>query len=286
MSSHTWKVLYSMLRQVDKQIPRDGRCKQFSDLQIVAMYLWAVCHDRPQVWAVDRENYSKTFRPRRLPSRSQFNRRIKSPRCRALLQGLEDRFTVVLLSGVLMMDGRALRVGPHSQDRDAGRGWAGGAFAKGYKLHVIASENGVILAWRILPLNVCEKTVAVDLIAQVKPRGLLLADSFYDAGHLYERVRACGGQLLTPLPANVGGGHRMQSLGRRRAAEIWARAETALLYRRRDAIERIFSQQSSFGGGLAPLPAWVRGLERVQRWVAAKIMIYHLRLQMRGKKAA
>jgi hypothetical protein len=286
MSSHTWKVMYSMLRQVDRQIPREGRRKRFSDLQVVAMYLWAVQHDRPQCWAVDRENYSRVFRPRRLPSRSQFNRRLKSRRCQAVLKGLEARLASVPDKSVLMMDGRVLRVGPYSQDRDARTGWGGGGYAKGYKLHVIASENGVILAWRLLPLNVCEKTVAVELIDQVQPPQLLLADGYYDAGHLYEQVRACGGQLLTRLPAKVGGGHRVQSPGRLRAAEMWVSGEAASLYRRRDGIERIFSQQSSFGGGLAPLPAWVRGLERVRRWVGAKMIIYHLRLWNRGKRAA
>jgi hypothetical protein len=286
MSSHTWKLLYSTLRQVDKQIPREGRRKRFSDLLIVAMYHWAVRHDRPQCWAVHRENYSKLFRPRRLPSRSRFNRRIKSPRCQALLKGLAERGAGASTTDVLLMDGRALRVGPHSQDRDAHKGWAGGGYAKGYKLHVIASENGVILASRVLPMNVSELTAATDLIAQVRPQGLLLADGGYDAGHLYEQVRACGGQLLTRLPARVGKGHRAQSPGRLQAAAMWAAGEATAPYRQRDKVERIFSQQSSFGGGLAPLPAWVRGLERVQRWVAAKILIYHLRLKSRGKTAA
>ncbi len=141
MSSQTWRLIYSMLREVDKQVPKQGRRKQFSDLQIAAMYLWAVAHDRPQCWAVQRENYSRVFRPRRLPSRSQFNRRIKSQRCQALLEGLTQRAaTMPEKAGVLMMDGRVLRVRPHSQDRDARTGWGSGEYAKGYKLHAIASE--------------------------------------------------------------------------------------------------------------------------------------------------
>ncbi len=265
MSSQAWSVIYPMLREVDKRIPSEGRRKRFSDVQIVAMYMWAVFHDRPQCWAVQRENYSRTFRPRRLPSRSQFNRRIKSSRCQALLDALIDRLTVSKATEVFMMDGRVLRVGPYSQDVEAARGWGGGGYAKGYKLHVISSVNGLILAWRVLPLNICEKTVAIDLIRQVQPSGLLLADSNYDAGHLYDLVSTCGGQLLTPVPENVGGGHRRHSPARMIAAQMWASGQAAPVYRRRNGVERIFSQQSSFGGGLAPLPSWVRSLKRVRR---------------------
>ena len=37
-----------------------------------------------------------------------------------------------------------------------------------------------------------------------------------------------------------------------------------------------------FGGGLRTLPPWVRGLDRVTRWVTAKIAIYHARLRCRS----
>jgi hypothetical protein len=49
----------------------------------------------------------------------------------------------------------------------------------------------------------------------------------------------------------------------------------------RDGIERTFSALTCYGGGLGPLPAWVRTLERVRRWVGSKIILYHLRLQAR-----
>ena len=49
----------------------------------------------------------------------------------------------------------------------------------------------------------------------------------------------------------------------------------------RDQVERIFSALSCFGGGLTTIPPWVRRLDRVSRWVAAKIAIYHARLRIR-----
>ena len=53
----------------------------------------------------------------------------------------------------------------------------------------------------------------------------------------------------------------------------------------RDQIERIFSALTCFGGGLTPLASWVRRLDRVTRWVTAKIAIYHARLRCRKAAA-
>ncbi len=39
------------------------------------------------------------------------------------------------------------------------------------------------------------------------------------------------------------------------------------------------------GGGLAPLPPWVRLLERVERWITAKVIIYHAGLCVREADA-
>lgn len=50
------------------------------------------------------------------------------------------------------------------------------------------------------------------------------------------------------------------------------------LYRLRGTIEEAFGNASSFGGGLAPLPAWVRGLDRVRTWVWAKLLINAVRI--------
>ncbi len=50
------------------------------------------------------------------------------------------------------------------------------------------------------------------------------------------------------------------------------------LHQCRTAIERCFGKATSFGGGLAPLPAWVRGWARVRTWVWAKLVINAIRI--------
>ena len=89
---------------------------------------------------------------------------------------------------------------------------------------------------------------------------------------------------MTPLVENAGAGHRPQSRGRLFAKKLWDYGGE-VLYRRRNAIERFFGQLSAFGGGLAPLPPWVRRLERVERWIIAKVIIYHARLLVREAAA-
>ena len=287
MSSHVWKRVYQTIRLVNRSVSSEGRRPAYPDTLIVAMYMWSVWHDRPLCWAADRTNYTSLFRPRRLPSRSQFCRRIMTQRCQALLRSVSDRLADVEMDEaprIALMDGRGFCVRNHSVDPDAKRGYASGGFARGYKLHAIARENGRFIDIRVTPMNVSEKRVARDLLDANRNIGILLADQGYESGSLYDHAREHGVILMTPLSKNAGGGHRPQSKARLFAKKLWDYGGE-VLYRRRDAIERFFSQLSSFGGGLAPLPPWVRRLERVERWITAKVMIYHARLLVRENAA-
>ncbi len=283
MSSQLWKRIYHAIRMVNRGVMRTGRHPAYPDTMIVAMYVWAVWHDRPLCWAADRANYTSLFRPRRLPSRSQFCRRIKTQRCQAILHGVWKRLGQTDSndnSPVTLMDGRVLCVQSHSTDPDAKRGYASGGFARGYKLHALARENGRFVAIRVTSINVAEKAVARELIDEYRPAGLLLADGGYESGPLYDYAAERGAIFMTPLPKNAGGGHRQQSRARLFAKRLWDHGGE-VIYQRRRAIERFFGQLSAFGGGLAPLPSWVRRIERVERWITAKIIIYHARMLVR-----
>lgn len=285
MSSHEWKLVHQSLRRVDRRIPKVGRSCQYEDTLIVGMYLWSVFHDRPLCWAADRSNYSTLFRPRKLPSRSQFCRRIRSMRCQELLHALDRELATIEDSpNIFLMDSRPLRVGGYSQDPDVRTGYTKDGFTKGYKLHALAAKQGQIVAWRLTSLNRNDKPVAWELINDARPKGMVLADGAYDSGDLYDHVMMHQALFFTPLPENVGGGHRPQSPARLLAARL-SKNHAAFFTRERLEIERIFSRQSSFGGGLAPLPAWVRRWERVNRWVTAKLILYHARLVLRKKAA-
>ncbi|HEV2292428.1 MAG TPA: hypothetical protein VGR35_01150, partial [Tepidisphaeraceae bacterium] len=55
------------------------------------------------------------------------------------------------------------------------------------------------------------------------------------------------------------------------------------VHKARQEIERVFGVLTCTAGGLANLPAWVRGLSRVRRWVGVKIILYNARLEVRER---
>ena len=55
------------------------------------------------------------------------------------------------------------------------------------------------------------------------------------------------------------------------------------VYKSRQEIERVFGVLTCTAGGLTTLPAWVRHLDRVRRWVGVKIILYNARLDMRKR---
>ncbi len=74
-----------------------------------------------------------------------------------------------------------------------------------------------------------------------------------------------------------------QSPYRLRCIELMRSAFGRGVYRLRRTIERAYANLTSFGGGLSPLPAWVRHLKRVWLWVTAKILINGVRIMTLNK---
>ena len=290
-----WVRVTAAIDRAARAVGRRGRKCKFADGLVVRMYVWSAWHDRPLCWACDRAHYNTLFRPRQLPSVSQFTRRVKTEAARAILQRAHDDLAAAgIATGLSCLDGKPLTVSPVSRDRDARRGHVSGGFAKGYKLHAWLTEDGRVPLWAVAPLNADEKTVARLLIArlpELPPLALVLADANYDAAPLHKGVAAAGGRLACPLrgqgQAGAGGHHavtlRQMGPERRALVAVWAaRPELCRhVLHHRNAVERGFSALTSHGGGLAALPAWVRTLGRVTRWVGAKIILYHARLRAR-----
>lgn len=301
-----WKVTRQAIdRQARGLVRRDGRLPRAVDCDalIAKLYFWSVLHDRPMGWAADRDHVGgHLFRPRRIPSRSQLARRIGSDRFRRLLNLIHQD-----LAGALdpddggFFDGKPLTVSPVSKDPDAKRGHVTGGFAKGYKLHLWATSDRRIALWSIMPLNAGEPLVAkalCDCLPTFNNRAMTLADGNYDSWRLYQALAEKNGALLVKPrgldlkdpatwqqaqkqlhPKNKTGGPAREA-----GLKIWKNAPELgrYVYGRRIEVEGILSNLTSFGGGLASLPAWVRTLPRVTRWVGAKIILYHARLQARG----
>jgi hypothetical protein len=75
---------------------------------------------------------------------------------------------------------------------------------------------------------------------------------------------------------------------RRKLLACWQQARPLMkrFYQLRKHIERTFGQLTSIPGLLSPLPAFVRSLGRVRRWVGAKICLYHVHRELKAAAQA
>ena len=280
MERELWPTLYRYVQQTAQEIRQ--KYVQIQPWIVVATFLWAAIHDRPIAWACNPRNWSTTrLRPPRIPSEPTMSRRADSVATglfwNRLEQHLRQSNELTLLA---FLDGKPLPVGGNSKDPDARWGRGAGGLAKGYKLHAVWSKGVLPETWEVTPLNVAEKTVANRLIGDLSNGGYLLADGEYDASYLYDRAFEQGYQLLAPCrkAKRPGSGKHYQSPHRLRSIELLQRKFGKELHQARRCVERSFGNATSFGGGLSPLPAWVRGLERVRTWTWAKLLINAVRI--------
>ena len=270
-------TLYRLLRQLARQRPRRKRTR-VGDAIIAAVFFWAVLHDRPVVWATRRWNWPRDQLDFELPAQSTMSRRLRSDGVRELLAALHD-----LLRGeaqatlVKMMDAKPLPVGAYSVARDARWGQGVRGKVRGYKLHALYGQGPLPIAWEVVreglrparPMNASEQRVGRRLLSHLRTGGYVLADSVYDVNPLHGQAAASNHQLLTPRKRpDAGLGHRTHHPARLRS------------------IERRFGRLTNFGGGLAPLPNWVRTLRRVRLWVGAKLLIDALRWHGKARLVA
>jgi DDE family transposase len=270
MERELWPRIYHELRAAARGTHQ--RDVTYQPWVIAAVLLWAALHDRPVCWACDERNWFTTrVRPKKIPSASTMSRRPGRTVFAVFLNRVADR-----LKGdgppawVLLIDGKPLPVGHCSKDPDA----RSGPLGKGYKLHAIWGGKCLPEAWEVTALRDYEGSVAVRLLTQVRGKGVLLADGNYEASDLYDAAARSGYQLLArPDARDTGRGHRYQSPHRLLALGWFRDGLGWSLYRERSAIERAFGNAGSFGGGLGPLPNWVRRLGRVSQWVWCKLVI-------------
>lgn len=94
MELELWQALYLLATGLDK---RWGRWK-YSTAEIVAVYFWAVLHDRPTSWAAEPAEWPVDLRPDPLPPQSTLSRRLKRADSVELMTAVEQQ--LVLLIGL------------------------------------------------------------------------------------------------------------------------------------------------------------------------------------------
>ena len=275
MEREIWRILYLLAWKLDSQWG-DWR---YSTTDVLGVYFWAVVNDRPTSWAADPGQWPDDLRPLWLPPQCTLSRRLRQPKTVELMTAVEEHLLALVVTGsclVQVIDGKALAVSGVSKDPDSGYGPGAGGPQKGYKLYAVWDARPMPTAWALAPMNVSEKTMTRCLIPTLPGGGYLLADTQYDVNALYDLAAGAGFQLVAKKIKDRGRGglgHRRQSAGRLRSLQLLTTAFGRMLYRQRNAIERHFGAWTCFGGGLGPLPAWVRRFSRVRNWVQAKILV-------------
>ena len=277
MEDELWKEVYAIVADLGKEY--SFKKLQHSTRTIVLTYLWAVLHDRPVCWACRPEHWPSNQHHIARPSPSCMSRRLRAPPARELLNRVEShlrrRFPPTVCKWI---DAKPLPIGGASRDRDARYGRAAGCMAKGYKLYLICTSRHCVEAWTVLPINVNEKRAARQLILRTWGEGYLIGDNQYDSNPLYKLAAEHGHQLLAPRRRNTALGHTRHSPQRLRALELLGKPFGQVLLGSRCGVERFFGHLTSFGGGLGPLPNWVRRLDRVRLWVQSKLIFNAIRL--------
>lgn len=263
-----------------------GRCRgcRYNDGMIVSVLLWAAHHNRPLCWAAQLRHWPALLR-HELPSASTLSRRLRTGRVGKLLSriflllaglfiGLRQRCGRLL--SVASVDSFPMAVGNYSKDRHAKRGRGAGAMFRGYKLHAVVVDH-VFCDFAVLAAHTNDQVPAARLLGRCPLHGYVLGDNQYDANPVHR-------QLSDPLhllaPARKSNQHvrdkRRNSSQRLRALELLHPPGQGTgfgprLFRCRSQIERAFGRLSM--AGLSRLPHWVRTMPRVQRWVAAKLIL-------------
>jgi len=281
--------MYQRLLKSSSGIPRSD--ETFSDGLVALIFLYACLSGRSPRWACDKANWPLWVRRVEFPSYSQLMKRLKQPAVARLIETLDAELRGNLPSGLdKVFDGKPLTVGGFSKDPDAKRGHVPRGYAKGYKLHVIVDESsGKIDAFEVTPLNGGEPTATLELLDKVDLKGCTArGDSNYDSNPLYAGVADAGGKLVAPRKKPYTGlGHHPNHPDRLRAIRHLELGDLVLEDHetRRIAVEQALAHLTNLPFGLFSLPNFVRRLHRVKRWVAGKILLYHLYLNLRLPKA-
>ena len=287
MERELWPPLYRLLQQVAATVRQKDATYQPGI--IVAVLLWAALHDRPITWACDVRNWGTRLRPFRLPSASTMSRRLGDIAVGVILQAMETQLREAGQPDLVeVIDGKPLPVGGLSHDPDARCGHGAGKLAKGYKLYAIWAGRPMPESWSINSLNVNEAREAPALIEGARSEGYLLGDNQYDSSGLYDDAASNGLRLVAARKdpeAGISPGH-YQSPHRLSAIDLMKRSFGRELFGRRGRVEGYFGNATSFGGGLAPLPAWVRRRHRVLRWTWAKLIINGVRIVVKHRLTA
>jgi hypothetical protein len=289
MDGRLWNTLYREVTRASKpsvDSRRAGRPRVYGTVEILLVWAYAALIDRPISVArkklLAQEVGWPMELPLRVPSLSTLTRRAKTGQFRKLLRRALRRVRHRLgqrPGDLAAMDSTFLLTGPHSRDGQSRWSCHGGKWFRGYALHTICDDHGVLWAWQVTSANVQEMKVARRLVRQLALAGKirwLIADSGYDSEPLHQLVRRrLGGRLLAPLNRRGAKTERWRDHqpGRDFAERMLRTRRGGQLLDERARVERWYSSFKATSY-TSMLPHHARTLGRVRRWVDLKILVF------------
>jgi len=289
MDGRLWDQLYRQVTRASKALVtrrRAGRPRVYGTDEILLIWAYAAIIDRPISVARNKllagEVGWAMRLPGRIPSLATLTRRARSGEFRWLLRRVLRGLRRKLArrpTALVAMDSTFLLTGPYSRDGESRWSCHGGKWFRGYALHTICDQNGVLWAWHVTSANVQEMKVARRLVRQLAISGpirWIMADSGYDSEPLHRLVRRrSGGRLVAQLNQRGASSDawRSRQPGRAYAAWLLARDRGRRLIDERALMERWYSSFKATSY-TSMLPHHARTLRRTRRWVDLKIMVF------------
>jgi len=297
MNGRLWIRLYRQIRRICKRslIKRHaGRPRIYDNHDVLSVWAFAALMDwpisvtqkriahGPVGWWLERHwDWAA-----KLPSVPTLTRRIKTADFRWLLRRILQQLRRQLgfhPTAKVIMDATLLNTGPYSGDPDSRWTCRCGKWFRGYALHTICDENGLLWAWVVTGANVQEMKMARKLIYEMaaidpNPVQMVIADSGYDSEPLHQLIRKrLDAMLLAPLNLRGAKTDKWRDFqpGRDRADKLLHEKRGRKMLEKRSLVERWYSL---FKGRshVSMLPYHVRRLHRVRNWIALKLMIFYV----------
>jgi len=294
MPNEHWQYVYRLLLKVARvQKRKPGHPVTYSESVIVWLSLWGAYHQWP-ICELARQLRShgwpkpiRSFMKIPTPSVSTLSRRFRKPEVidvmnRAL--GSLDR------GGTWgAIDGTVLPVGRYSTDAGARFGGKGTHYQRAYKLVDIVNQYGQPIAVKVVQGNTSELVAARWLINHLACVGRLMhtlvGDKGFDSEPLHRIVKKrIKGRLVAPVIKTRGRprreGRRTHAVGGalRRACDRLLQSNWGSCWiRRRRLVERINGLFKQRPHCLYALPAFVRHIWTVERWVLSHAVLLSLK---------
>ena len=90
MEGELWERVYRLIKQEASKRSRQKRVR-YCDAWILAVFFWAVVHDRPTRWACQAKNWPQDQRWRDLPSEARMSERLQTLSVLQLLTAVLER---------------------------------------------------------------------------------------------------------------------------------------------------------------------------------------------------